>query len=133
MFSSPKIAYSDKLEEERIFEEILKLVPSFKNLLVACLGHRRALLNLIRMVSLHDFFCVSYYFKFPFFSFKMLPIVPGMTTSPKRTALSWTMSNLLRENIYSTIERNTQCQLEIEGMSVDGPILNTATSYSLKF
>lgn len=60
MFASTKIAYSDKLEEERIFREILKLVPTFKDLLTACHGHRRALLNLIRMVSLYVLF--SYYF-----------------------------------------------------------------------
>jgi hypothetical protein len=52
MFAATKIAYSDKIEEERIFKEIKKLVPSFSDLIAACHGHRRALLNLIRMVSL---------------------------------------------------------------------------------
>ena len=52
MFAATKIAYSDILEEERIFSEIMKLVPSFSDLLAPCNGHRRALLNLIRMVSL---------------------------------------------------------------------------------
>lgn len=52
MFAVTKITYSDKLEEERIFSEIMKLVPSFRDLLTACNGHRRAFLNLIRMVSI---------------------------------------------------------------------------------
>jgi hypothetical protein len=65
MFASTKRAYSDKLEEERIFREILKLVPTFKDLLTACHGHRRALLNLIRMVSLHFMFCFHTTFDFP--------------------------------------------------------------------
>ena len=52
MFAVTKLTYSDKLEEERIFNEIMKLVPSFQDLLTACHGHRRALLNLIQIVSL---------------------------------------------------------------------------------
>jgi hypothetical protein len=61
MFALIKIAYSDQLEEEKIFRDIIKLVPSFQDLLTACHGHRRALLNLIRMVSF--VFCiVSYHF-----------------------------------------------------------------------
>lgn len=44
------ISYSDKKEEQFIFAEIIKMVPSFRDLLSACAGHRRALLNLMRMV-----------------------------------------------------------------------------------
>jgi hypothetical protein len=41
---------SDQKEELKIFDEIMKLVPSFKEVIMACSEHRRALLNLIRMV-----------------------------------------------------------------------------------
>jgi hypothetical protein len=44
---------SDKIEELKIFSDIMKLVPSFKDVILACSGHRRALVNLIRMVSFH--------------------------------------------------------------------------------
>lgn len=58
IFSSTKIAYSDNEEEKRIFTDIMKLVPTFKDLLTACCGHRRALLNLIRMVSLRVLYII---------------------------------------------------------------------------
>ena len=48
---STEITSSDKKEELRIFDEIMKLVPSFKHVVMACSEHRRALLNLIKMVS----------------------------------------------------------------------------------
>jgi hypothetical protein len=48
---STEITSSDKKEELRIFYEIMKLVPSFKHVVMACSEHRRALLNLIKMVS----------------------------------------------------------------------------------
>lgn len=50
---SINIAYSDKQEEKKIFSEIIKLVPSFHELIKACSGHRRAFLNLLKMVSPH--------------------------------------------------------------------------------
>ena len=58
MFVVTNIAYSDKTEEKFIFAEILKLLPTFKALFTACCGHRQALLNLIRMVSV---FCYCIY------------------------------------------------------------------------
>jgi hypothetical protein len=48
---STEITSSDQKEEMKIFEDIMKLVPSFKQVVIACTDHRRALLNLIRMVS----------------------------------------------------------------------------------
>jgi hypothetical protein len=54
--ASTNIAYSDKHEEQKIFTEIIKLVPSFKDLINACSGHRRAFLNLLKMVSPHILF-----------------------------------------------------------------------------
>lgn len=45
------IPYSDKMEEVRIFNEIMKLMPSFRDVVVACSEHERALLNLIKMVG----------------------------------------------------------------------------------
>lgn len=50
-FSSTEMVSSDKIEELKIFSDIMKLVPSFKDVVMACSGHRRALVNLIRMVS----------------------------------------------------------------------------------
>jgi hypothetical protein len=46
-----EILTSDKIEELQIFSDIMKLVPSFKDVVMACSGHQRALVNLIRMVS----------------------------------------------------------------------------------
>ena len=43
-------------EELRIFEDIMKLVPFFKDIVSACSKHRRALVNLIHMVSLNIYF-----------------------------------------------------------------------------
>ena len=37
------MAYSDTNEEQFVFAEILKLVPTFKEVLTACCDHRRAL------------------------------------------------------------------------------------------
>ena len=39
-FASTKIAYSDKQEEQKIFAETMKLVPFFKDLIIACYRHR---------------------------------------------------------------------------------------------
>jgi hypothetical protein len=60
MFKGTEIAYSDKQEEHFVFAEIIKLVPTFKQVVAACCDHRRALINLIRMVSL--VFIISYYY-----------------------------------------------------------------------
>ena len=60
MFKGTDIAYSDTNEEQFVFAEILKLVPTFKEVLAACCDHRRALINLIRMVSL--VIIISYYY-----------------------------------------------------------------------
>jgi hypothetical protein len=49
---------SDRIEELKIFSDIMKLVPSFKEIVMACSDHRRALVNLIRMVSS---FCILEY------------------------------------------------------------------------
>ena len=49
-------SFSDKKEELKIFDDIIRLVPSFKDVVMACSEHRQALLNLIQMVS---FFSLS--------------------------------------------------------------------------
>ncbi|KIM48500.1 hypothetical protein M413DRAFT_22983 [Hebeloma cylindrosporum] len=41
----------DKKEELFIFAEIIKMVPNFREILSACAGHHRALLNLIKMLQ----------------------------------------------------------------------------------
>jgi hypothetical protein len=46
-----EIISSGQKEEQKIFDDIMELVPSFKEVVMACSDHRRALLNLIRMVS----------------------------------------------------------------------------------
>ena len=48
---STETVSSDKIEELKIFSDIMKLIPSFKDVIMACSDHRRALVNLIRMVS----------------------------------------------------------------------------------
>jgi uncharacterized protein DUF6698 len=60
VFVSNFITYSDKEEEKKIYTEIIKLVPTFKELITACSGHRRAFLNLLKMVSLHILFIVIF-------------------------------------------------------------------------
>jgi hypothetical protein len=52
IFIVAEIIYSDKQEEMKIFEDIMKLVPTFKDVVMACSGHRRAFTNFIRMVIL---------------------------------------------------------------------------------
>ena len=42
---------SNRIEKLMFFSDIMKLVPSFKEIVIACSDHRRALVNLIRMVS----------------------------------------------------------------------------------
>ena len=48
---STETVSSDKIEELKIFADIMKLIPSFKDVIMACSDHQRALVNLIRMVS----------------------------------------------------------------------------------
>lgn len=60
VFVSNNITYSDKQEEQKIFAEIIKLVPTFKDLINACYGHRRAFLNLLKMVSPHILIIVMF-------------------------------------------------------------------------
>jgi hypothetical protein len=42
---------SDKVEELKIFQAIMGLVPSFHDVVMACANQKRALHNFIRMVS----------------------------------------------------------------------------------
>jgi hypothetical protein len=43
-------SFSDKAEEIKIYEAIMKLHPSLEAIATACVGHKQALRNLIHMV-----------------------------------------------------------------------------------
>jgi hypothetical protein len=78
------ITYSDKQEEEKIFGDIIKLVPTFKDLINACYGHRRAFLNLLKMVTLFIIMFLFYLYNVFLCSSKMPQTVRGTMTSAKQ-------------------------------------------------
>ena len=105
---STEITSSDQKEEMKIFEEIMKLVPSFKQVVMACTDHRRALLNLVRMVSFKFYYYYHYYIPNCLFrSFRMLHMVREMTTSRKLTHQSSIISSLTTP--FCMITTNSQC------------------------
>ena len=78
---STETVSSDKVEELKIFADIMKLVPSFKDVVMACSDHQCVLVNLIQMVSFHLLKChINSDSDVLFIRYKLPPKVQGMTT-----------------------------------------------------